>query len=214
MLNYYLTKIMIITKHKINKRILILCEDEKSSLFYFKSFRNDEKFRRNLSAVSIEVYHPKNFSPLGLVKDAIKRQLKAKENSIPYDDIWVVFDKDTHKRIPEAYNLAENNSDKIKINIAISIICFEFWVLLHYDKIIRPFHNCDELIHYIKINYLPKYEKHSNCFDDLKEKMDCAIINGKYVEKAVSDDLSRGTKVYNLSAYTNIHHLVEKLIKL
>lgn len=193
---------------QINKRILILCEDKKSSLLYFKSFPKDEEFRRYLSAVSVEVYHPENYSPLGLVKDAIKRRDKEKEEKNPYNEIWVVFDKDKHTNIPEAYTLAQREN----INIAISIICFEFWVLLHYGYTTMQFNKCNDIIKHIKKNYFTKYEKCANCFEELRDKMYDAIKHAKRVEKSVINELDRGKKVYDLSAYTNVHHLVSKLI--
>lgn len=193
---------------QIKKRILILCEDKKSSLLYFKSFKADEEFKRYLSAVSVEVYHPDNYSPFALVNDAIKRREKEIEEKNPYDEIWVVFDKDKHTNIPKAYALAQREN----INIAISIICFEFWVLLHYANTTKPFNKCDDLIRYIKKNHFPKYEKCANCFDELRDKIDDAVKHAKKIEKSVKNELDRGKKVYELSAYTNVHHLVSKLI--
>lgn len=193
---------------EIKKRILILCEDEKSSLLYFKSFKKDEEFKRHLSAVSVDVYHPENNSPWGLVKDAIKRRDFQEEEKNPYDEIWVVFDKDKHTNIPEAYKLAK----KEKINIAISIICFEFWVLLHFEYTTKPFNKCDELIKYIKSKkYISNYQKCSNCFDIIRDKITTAIANAKKVEKSNKNALNRGTKVYRLSAYTDVHKIVEIL---
>lgn len=40
---------------KIAKRILILSEDEKSSKLYFESFKKDEKLKRDLSSVDIQI---------------------------------------------------------------------------------------------------------------------------------------------------------------
>lgn len=193
---------------QIKKRILILCEDKKSSLLYFKSFRHDDIFKRHLSAVSVEVYHPENYSPLGLVKDAIIRREKEKEEKNPYDEIWVVFDKDKHTNIREAYELARTES----IKIAISIICFEFWVLLHYGFTTMPFKDCDDIIKHIEKNYFAKYKKCSNCFEELRDKIYDAIEYAKQVDKSVKNELDRGAKVFELSAYTNVHHLVSKLI--
>ncbi len=49
----------------ITERILILCEDMKSSKLYFESFKKDEKLKRNLSSIDIQVFHPKNHDPVG-----------------------------------------------------------------------------------------------------------------------------------------------------
>jgi len=194
--------------HEIKKRILILCEDRKSSLLYFKSFKKDEEFKRHLGAVIVDVLHPKDYSPKGLVEDAISKRNKAVEDKNPYDDIWVVFDKDKHTNIREAYDLAKDEN----INIAISIVCFEFWVLLHFEYTTRQFNKCDELINYIRNQkYISNYQKCSNCFDIIRDKITIAITNAKKVEKYNKNDIKRGTKVYRLSAYTDVYKIVGKL---
>ena len=195
----------------VKKRILILCEDKKSSLLYFQSFKKDEEFKRFLP-VAVDVFHPENCSPLGLVKDAIRRQKNEIDNKNGYDELWVVFDKNSHTNIPQAYTKAERNKEGYKINIALSVICFEFWILLHYCQTMKPFNKCDSLIIHIKKNHLKKYKKCENCFDELKDLIHTAVKNGKWVEKQVKNDLARGMKIYKLSAYTNVHHIVQKLI--
>ncbi len=190
-----------------SKRVLILCEDSKSSLFYFKSFKKDEKLKRELSAVNIEVIHPKNYSPVGLVKAAIKMKNKARRDRNPYNEIWIVLDKDEGTMLKEAAKLASDN----KINGAISIICFEFWILLHFEKTLRAYDNCEGLIKYLngKIN---NYQKKLNYYNLLRDKITKAISNGEWVEKQVQNEIDRGLSIYDLSAYTNVHHLVKKLL--
>jgi hypothetical protein len=191
----------------VKKFIYIFCEDEKSAKYYFNSFNSDEEFRRNYKNIlRVQVYNPSN-SPIKLVEKAIKFRSEDK-NREKGDEYWVVFDKDKHTNIPKAYALAQREN----INIAISIICFEFWVLLHYAHTTKPFNKCDDLIRYIKKNHFAKYEKCANCFDELRDKIGNAVKHAKKVEKSVKNELDRGKKVYELSAYTNVHHIVSKLI--
>lgn len=192
----------------IAKRILILSEDEKSSKFYFESFKKDEKLKRDLSSVDIQVIHPKNFDPVGLVSKAKEMKLKAKRERNPYDEIWIVLDRDGHANIDKAINTAEAN----KIQVALSVVCFEYWILLHYEQTTKPFRKCDDIIRYIKKNHFHDYEKCSNCYDDLKDKIEIAIKNGLWLDKQLKNDIERGIKNYNMSAYTNVHCLVAKLI--
>ena len=102
----------------ISKRILILCEDKKSSKLYFESFKRDEKLKRELSSVNIEVIHPKDHSPVGLVNMAKEKKKKANRDRNPYDEIWVVLDKDGHANLDQAISTANDNS----ITIALSVI--------------------------------------------------------------------------------------------
>lgn len=194
---------------KISKRLLILCEDKKSSKFYLDSFKKDEKLKRDLSSVSIEIYQPTDFSPLGLVKEAKRRKKQAKRDRNAFDEIWIVLDKDGHANMPQAINMAEAN----KISIAISIVCFEYWIILHFEKTTRPFTRCDDVITYLKRFHFANYEKCTNCFGELKDRIPFAIESGKWLEKQVENDLQRGTHYFDLDAFTNMHKLVEKLFE-
>lgn len=198
----------------VNKRILILTEDEKSSKYYFNAFKKDEKLRRDLASVSVDIFHPKDYSPLGLVNDAKERKDKAKRERNKYDEIWIVLDRDGHANFPEALDKADANG----INVALSIRCFEYWVLLHFEYTTHGFHNCNEIIDYIntvikkKYKHLKKYDKAYCCYELLQDKVQTAIKHGELVVKHCQKDLDSGIKIYGLAAYTNVHELVKKLI--
>lgn len=193
---------------KPKKRFLILCEDEKSSLLYFRSFKKDEEIKRKLEAVDIEVIHPINYSPLGLLNEAKMYIKKAKREQNKYDEVWIVFDKDGHADIPKAFEEARQS----KINIAFSNNCFEFWVLLHFEYTTKEFNRCDDIIKYIKNKYIKDYDKCQNCFDILKDKMIVAINNSKKVYRNMGFDILEGKKIYELGSSTNIHELVSVIL--
>jgi len=193
----------------ITKRILILCEDLKSSKLYFESYKKDEKLKRNLSSVDIQVFHPKNHDPVGLVTKAKEMKLKAKRERNPYNEVWIVLDRNGHANIDQALITARDN----KINIALSVVCFEYWILLHFEKTTKPFRKCDDVISYLKKNYIPNYDKNINYYQLLKDKTEIAISNAEWLAKQVSTDLENGVKIQDLASYTNVHLLVKKLIK-
>lgn len=192
----------------IGKRILIVCEDEKSSKLYFESFKRDEKLKRLLSSVDIEVVHPKDHSPVGLVNEAKKKKKKAKRERNPYNEIWIALDKDGHANLDKALITARDN----KIKVALSIICFEYWILLHFEKRKKPFEKCDDIIRFIKTNHFSEYDKSINSYTALKDKINTAIENGKWLIQQNQNDIDRGTNIHQLSAYTDVHVLVQKLL--
>lgn len=189
---------------QLGKRILILSEDKKSSQYYFKSFKKDEELKRNLSAVDIKIYQPEDFSPVGLVTEAIAKKKEAEKANNEYDLIWVVLDKDGHANMPKAYNMAVTNN----IKFGISIKCFEYWIILHFEKTSKGFATCDEVIKYLKDNHIKNYQKGENVFEQLKPLLVDAIKNGEWLVKAVNASMQKGDKIYNQSAYTNLHKLV------
>lgn len=193
----------------ISKRLLIVCEDEKSSKLYFESFKRDEKLKRQLSSVDIEVVHPKDHSPVGLVNKAKDHKKKAKRDRNPYDEVWIVLDKDGHANLNQALITARDN----KIKVALSVMCFEYWILLHFERKKKPFTKCDDIISYIKKEHFNNYEKSTNAYSSLKDKIETAIENAIWLMKQNQNDIDRGAKIYDLSAYTDVHILVRKLIE-
>ncbi len=192
----------------ISKRLLIVCEDEKSSKLYFESFKRDEKLKRELSSVDIDVVHPKDHSPVGLVNEAKEKKKKAKRIRNPYNEVWIVLDKDGHANLDQALITARDNN----ISVALSVICFEYWILLHFEKTKKPFTKCDQIISYIKEKHFNGYVKNINAYTSLRDKIDKAIENGKWLMKQNQNDIDRGSKIYNLSAYTDVYILVQKLL--
>ena len=192
----------------VGKRLLIVCEDIKSSKIYFESFKKDEKLKRKLSAVDIEVVHPKDHSPVGLVTEAKAKIRKAKRERNPYNQVWLVLDRDGHANLGEALITARDN----KIKVALSVVCFEYWILLHFEKRKMHFDKCDDIISYIVKNHFADYKKNTNCYLALKEKLGTAIENGFWLMKQNKSDLERGMKIHELTSYTNVHELVEILL--
>jgi hypothetical protein len=193
----------------ISKRLLIVCEDEKSSKLYFESFKRDEKLKRKLSSVDIEVVHPKDHSPVGLVNEAKEKKKKATRDRNSYDEVWIVLDKDGHANLDQALITARDN----KISVALSIMCFEYWILLHFEKTKKPFTKCDDIISYIKKEHFINYEKNINAYITLKDKIDKALERAVWLMNQNQNDLDRGTKINDLSVYTDVHLLVQKLIE-
>lgn len=135
-------------------------------------------------------------------------KIKARRDRNPYDEIWIVLDRNGHVNIDKALNTAEAN----QIQVALSVICFEYWVLLHFEQTTKSFSNSDDIISYIKKKHFKNYQKSNSCYEDLKDKITSAIKNGYWLDKQLQNDFARGIKNYEMSAYTNVHWLVEKLI--
>lgn len=190
------------------KRGLILCEGETEEN-YFKGLITQEKHRRKFQSIDVDIYKPKDHSPVGLVNHAKEKIREAKREKNPYDFVWVLFDKDGHAKIPNAFEIARDTNPKI--NIAFAIPCFEYFVLLHFEKTTKPFIKCDDVISQIKSRSLPDYEKATNIFKVLLPFIDTGIENSKWLIEQNRIDIESGKKVYELSAHSNIHELVEYL---
>lgn len=193
------------------KRILILCEGE-SEVKYFLSYRTAEENRERLKGVEVEVYKPRNHSPVGLVKEAKKQFKESKRDGMPYTSVWVVFDKDGHANIPNAFEEARTATPAI--NIAFSAICFEYWILLHFHQRKICFPNGDAIVDYVKQHCVNGYCKVKLGYNDLKGSLEVAMKNANWLRKQNQNDINNGKRIYELDAFTNIDELMKVLITL
>jgi len=190
----------------IRKRVLILCEGSKTEPNYFTGLKNDKSLQ-NLSGVEIIVAKTKKTTAWELLEEARKLRDEAKKERIQFDDVWVVFDKDNYPKHSETFSRAE----AIKINIAFSSPCFEFWYFLHFKHSDSPVANADDMLRKLK-EFIPDYEKGGTHYEKLKPHTNIAISNSK---KVITNWKKSGTgKIWESNAYTDVGILVEKLLNL
>lgn len=196
---------------KVNKRILILCEGAETEPNYFKAIKHDLHLKNKLKALRIEISDTRKTSPKQLVEEAKNYKETANSERNPYEEIWIVFDKDGYTKHPETFDQAQTN----EFNVAFSSPSFELWYLLHFEFTGRPFENDKKVISYLNNkNYLPDYEKSDNVYLQICDKTQDAISNAQKIRKSCENDLMRGKKIYKLNPYTDVDVLVEKLINL
>lgn len=195
---------------KFLKRGLILCEGETEEN-YFTGLITKEEYRRKFASISVEIYKPKDHSPKGLVTEAKQKAKNAKKADDPYDFIWVVFDRDGHENLADAFNEAVTFDPPI--NVAFTVTCFEFYVLLHFRKSTKAYTKCDDVISELK-KFLPDYKKATNLFAALEEKMEVGLENSKWCQEYFKEEIDGGKKIYTCDPYCNIHELVNFLLNL
>jgi hypothetical protein len=94
--------------------------------------------------------------------------------------------------------------------IIVSNPSFEVWYLLHYEYSTRSYMNADAVIRELK-KYYPGYEKTSDMYPLLKDKMDEAIARADRLENYHNAEEHQHPDV-NCNPYTDVHRLVKKLI--
>jgi len=196
---------------KLDSRILIICEGQ-SECQYFITFKKTLRDKYKLKGMEVEIYQPKYYNPIGLLKEAKKKIREAKADKLPYDKVWIVFDKDQHQNINKV--IAESSAYKQKIEIGLSIISFEIWILLHFEKTKKPFHSCEELVKYLETHCIRGYKKTMNFNTIINNNIEVALENANWLEQQNNVDLNNGVNVTDLSIYTNINKLIEYLISL
>jgi hypothetical protein len=86
-------------------------------------------------------------------KEAERQARRARDPFLKYDEVWCVFDVDSHPNLPEAKQQARDNG----LNVAISNPNFELWILLHFQDQFAE-HDRREITRLCKL-HLPRYEK-------------------------------------------------------
>ena len=199
--------------------IRLFCEGSKTEPNYFIPYFKAKGFHQPNMASK-----PKNHDPKGVAKAAKEAYNYAKKVlKIPEDKIfiWAIFDRDGHAGIPEAIDWLRGTP----IGIAFSNICFEYWILLHYENKPRAFLSCDEIISYIHKNHDKEYGKANDHYMRLKDKIPHAIKHAQQLADnqrqyaTRPDSILSGSNDSNcpdspnwvLNPYTDVHLIFESL---
>lgn len=110
------------------KQILLICEDTKSAVFYF------EEIRKKLPVGSVELCAVGTGKNTQSLVDSVPeiREREEKKRSIPFDEIWVLFDKDSFA--DAQFDNAIFSGEAKGYYVAWSNECFELWYLLHFQE--------------------------------------------------------------------------------
>lgn len=180
------------------RRILILCEDTKSSRDYFAAFPHDK------SQVEIECVGT-GMNTDSLMENAIQRAQGARREGAPYERVWVVFDKDSFPQhnFNRAFDLAGAHKE---IAPCWSNECFELWYLLHFHYRGTAIGR-HEMWPVISGLLGAKYEKGDESLHaTLAGKLETALKNAK---RLAYENALAGTPTRNPS--TRVHELVDAL---
>ena len=181
-------------------RILIACEGEKTEPIYFQSLCDDLR----LSTADVKICGRECGSdPLSVVDFVLTERRRNH-----YDRTFCVVDRDEHASWDRALDKACQN----QIEIISSNPCFEFWFLLHFCYTTRPYARkqnrspADQVIEELKF-YFPEYEKRTNIYRDLREKIDQARSRARKLQNY------HKTSRTSMPS-TRVHHLVGVLKKI
>lgn len=181
---------------KPQTRVLVICEDTKSSLQYLKDAAHH--FR---AYAEVDIVHCGKNDPLNIVKEAMERQRL-------FDHVYCAIDRDRHENFDEALELAKGNE---KVSVIASYPCYEFWLLLHFQKTRKPYIGVDKkssgdllVKDLCKVAGMENYAKGSseNLFDRLIDKLPTARQRAAQV---MEDALNEG----ELNPSTRLHELIK-----
>jgi len=160
------------SKRRLNPVLHIFCEGEKTEPNYINGYL-DKFFPGNRSMKVIKVEPTRKNTPNQLVDEAVKMKKKSPSGDV----FWAVYDRESEQKHSsslhvKAYNKAKGNN----VEIALSNVCFEVWIVLHFEETAGPYHCYDDLRKKSPLrSHLPDYDKSdSNIFRKLEDRVEKA----------------------------------------
>lgn len=180
-------------------RFLIVCEGTVTELAYFKETGRLERGIVVLDIVSEGVPKTLVERAVTLKKASEPEAKRRKDQNLRYDEIWCVFDVDTHPFLPEAKQQARDNG----IHVAISNPCIELWLLLHFQD--QTAHiDCDKVGHLCR-EHMPGYRKAPPC-EVLMPRQQEAITRAAQLDKWQAECDNSGA-----NPSTGVYRLVQEI---
>lgn len=184
--------------------VRIICEGKTTEPRYFQGILKAYGWR------GARVHKPKDHSPTGIVREAKREYNRALKAKIPRSNIhvWAVLDRDDHANLKNALQDAYDNS----IRVAFSSVCFEYFIVLHFEKCTRPFESCDAVIKYLREKYQQDYGKGADHYDNLKDSFQTAIDNNHWLlTQHLQYEEINGNSVADRNPYTDVYRLLKFL---
>lgn len=197
------------------KMMHILCEGSKTEPYYIKSYID---MYANDKAKIIQIPPTRKNTPVQLVDEAVL--LKKSKSTSEDDEFWVVYDRESvakysHSLHAKAWDKARANN----INIAFSNVCFELWILQHFELDCAPYSSCDDLMsnsrlkeHLLKV-HLRDYEKGNRAlYSKIHRGIGNARVRAEILNRTSQESaMTEIGKPYLLNSYTDIHKLLDAI---
>ena len=191
----------------------MFCEGEKTEPLYIKGYINH--FHSDKRSIIVVEDTSKN-TPVQLVDVAIE----AKKQGRPGDVVWVVFDRESESKYShELHAKARKKADDNGIEIAFSNVCFEFWILLHFEYTSGSYNSYDDLIKrsnlvkHLKDLGVKNYDKSLPVlFDKVKDLFFTAKKNADRLKiQAVKEAQIGKSQPHYLNPYVDVQEMFEDM---
>lgn len=180
-------------KQPARKTVLIVCEDEKSCKYYLEEIY--KKYKENYrQKVTIKI-----------------KKGTAKNAKIKYgiaDETYIVLDKE--KGQEPLFEKSIEIAKKENYITIVSVPCYEYWLLLHFECSTSPFRNCAEIEEKLNKHLKSQYEKGSckQITDYFLPEIETALCNAKKIAKNTKEEMDYP------NPSTQLHTLIQTMKEL
>lgn len=183
---------------RIFKSILIVCEGEKTEPQYFECFK--------IPGVNVDVVG-EGANTLSLVECAERLVAREKKHGRPYDEVWIVFDRDSFP--PANVTNTFKRANSLGYELAFSHEAFELWYLLHFDYRDTGMSRNEYSAALTRKMKRPYKKNDPNMYDLLYPNMAVAIRNARRLAK----NYSLADPYHTRNPYTSVFRLVSSLLE-
>ncbi len=194
-------------KKELKPNLHIFCEGEKTEPNYLNGYIERRFPGTRLSPIR----KTEKNTPIQLVEEAVVRKEQAPDGDL----FWVVFDREAKNKYSDAlHNEARAKAESSGVRIAFSNVCFEVWILLHFQKTVPAYASYSQLWKRSRlathIKGYGKGTKHS--FTD--KEMRAARKNAR----ALNQQTKKGAdpawrKPHQWNPYTDVYKLLDAIDK-
>ncbi|MCK5806568.1 MAG: RloB domain-containing protein [Lentisphaeria bacterium] len=192
-------------REKLKPVFHIFCEGEKTEPNYLGSY-----IERKLPGTKLVVVEKtRKNTPVQLVEEATKAQKKAPAG----DAFWVVYDREAPRKYPDALHASARHKAEGKVSIALSNVCFEVWLLLHFQSTSAPYDSCDDLLSRsaLTTTHIQGYDK-----ADRRQYSDEEIASARSnAERMNQQTMNSADPRWNVphkwNPYTNVYELLDAI---
>ena len=179
------------------KLYLFCCEDSKSSRFYLDGLRKE-------LGINIRTCCSQYRTPASLER-CLKKEIKQRgQENIRKS--YILFDKDD-------MSMNDFKCEAKKYNAAVSVPCYEYWLLLHIYKTDKSFSNSNKCGEFL-VAQIKKQQGIDLSLDQLKKEKDIFdIVEGRQGLKRAIENAKGYSFTLGDDPYTNMHTIIEGILQ-
>lgn len=210
-------------KKQVKARVYIFCEGEKTEPSYIKEYIHTfhpacRRLKGAEQPVQIKNTNKNTAEQLVDVASRFKKTLDFKG-----DVVWVVYDRESPSKVAdEVHQRAWQAAKRNNIEVAISNVCFEYWILLHYAATSITANSCADVTNnrqfkqFLNELGITSYDKGDlSIFRKIitrdyvtRATANAKRVNAQTMSSAFSAD---GELPYKLNPYTDFYKVLETI---
>lgn len=208
---------------KVKAKVHIFCEGAKTEPNYIRAYINafhPTCARLKSAEKPIQIKDTVKNTPKQLVDEAVAFAMALEFEG---DAVWVMYDREAVAKYSDAdHQQAWSKANKKGVKVALSNVCFEFWLLLHLNSSSLSAGKCDDVINsrifkkaFNEIGFA-QYEKGKYALVQAlmtlerinHAKTDAKRLNQQTINSANEADVDLP---YRLNPYTNVYEVLEAI---